>query len=378
MTTEKISYETRLAWLRLARSKNIGSVNFFRFLELFGSAEVTLAQLPAYLQRIGSKKQIKLFPTSDAEKELQKIEDFGAELLLFCDENYPQLLREIPDPAPVLTVKGNTELLHRFTIAIVGSRNPSLNAITFTRKLATDLSNNDLVIASGMARGIDSAAHSFAMKNGTIAVIAGGIDHVYPRENVVLYNELAQRGLLIAENPFGAAPEKYHFVQRNRLISGLSLATIVVEANLKSGSLTTAKFAVDQGRDVFAMPGSPLDARCLGSNHLIKEGAKLIEGSADILEEIPSLRALYVGATGGRPLEDRNVTEGRTPLAPTKTFTENHKISAEILQKLSFSPTTIDELIEELQLPANQINCALMELELAERVEVNGDKISAI
>lgn len=369
MLTTKTTLETRISWLRLIRSKNIGRINFFRFLELFGSAELAVAGLPSYLHRIGSKKQIRLFSQEEAERELQKIEDFGAEILLHCDDVYPQLLREIPDPAPLLTVKGDTQLLHRLAIAVVGSRNPSLNAVTFTRKITTDLSSNDLVIASGMARGIDSAAHNFALANGTIAVIAGGIDHVYPRENAGLYHEISERGLLVAENPFGAAPEKYHFVQRNRLISGLSLATIVVEAGLKSGSLTTAKFAAEQGRDVFAMPGSPLDARCQGSNGLIKEGAKLIESSADILEEVPSLRALFSATKNAEKIEKNEAVNCDNNLI------ENKKIGAEILQKLSFSPTTIEELIVELNMPASLINCALMELELAEKIEVGGDRI---
>lgn len=365
-------------WLKLARSKNIGRVNFFHFLDLFGSAEEAIRQIPSYLQEIGSKKRISIASNAEIDEEIVKIEQFGAKILLFCDKSYPQLLREVPDAPPLLTIRGNEEILQRFSVAIVGSRNPSLSAQKFTQAIAQDLSNHEIVITSGMARGIDSAAHRPSVENGTIAVIAGGINHIYPRENFRLYEEIAEKGLIISENKFDAKPEKYHFVQRNRIISGLSTATVIIEAGLKSGSLTTAKFALEQGREVFAMPGSPLDYRSSGSNQLIKDGAKLITNSVDILEEVPSLKSLFLNNLTQDFVNLNSPSRCSSAEARSAQAGESGKLRDEILEILSFDPIFVDELVENLQQPASLINCALIELELAEKIEVKNGKIIKI
>ena len=274
MTTQE-----KINWLRLARSENIGSSTFFHLIEIFGSATEAIQSLSAYDAENKIKRKIKVLSQKEAEIELENSQKFGAEVIIFSEEKYPSLLREIPDPPPVLTIKGRSELLTQNSVAIVGPRNTSLNATIFTKQLATDLGNNSLVISSGMARGVDTAAHQASIATGTIAVIAGGVNHIYPRENTKLYEEISRNGLIVSENPFNASPKIYSFIQRNRIISGLSIATIVVEAGLKSGSLTTARFALEQGREVFATPGSPIDQRCRGTNRLIKEGAKMIENA---------------------------------------------------------------------------------------------------
>ena len=265
-----ISNEELIVSLRLARSENIGRSTFFRLVEIFGTPSAALEHLGEI-----SLRKIKICSQKDAEEELVKSRKFGAEILLFSDEKYPRLLREIPDPSPILTVKGNIEFFDHDCVAIVGARNASFNSSSFARRVALDLGQNSIITVSGMARGIDAAAHEASILSGTIGVIAGGINTIYPSENRKLYDDVSRHGLLVTESPFNAPPKGGNFVQRNRLISGLSLAVIVIEAGVKSGSLITARFAAEQGREVFAVPGSPFDPRNHGTNRLIKDGANL-------------------------------------------------------------------------------------------------------
>ncbi len=350
--------QEKLNWIRLARSENIGTSTFFRLIKIFGSATNAVNCLADYERERGSKKKIKICSEKEVEKELINSAKFGAEILVFSDEKYPALLREIYDPAPVLTIKGNHNFFRKEKLAIVGPRNASLNAISFTKKIASDLGCNNFIVTSGMARGIDSAAHQASLKTGTIAVIAGGINHIYPRENTKLYEEISANGLIVAENSYDSSPKNYSFIQRNRIISGLSIATIVIEAGLRSGSLTTARFALEQGREVFATPGSPLDPRCRGTNLLIKEGAVLIENADDVLGELGNLHGRLTSVT-------KDEIDG-TKLTP---------ISEIILSQLSFVPTAIDDVIEDLQLSTSVVNIALMQLELAEKIEINSGKV---
>ncbi len=351
----------KLAFLRLARSKNVGSATFFNLIDAFGSSLEAIEKI----KEIPQKKIVIAFP-EEIEKELEKVEKFGAKIITYFDEEYPKLLKEIPDLPLILTAKGDLELLKKNSIAVIGARNASLNGVNFAKKIASDLAQNKIVTVSGLAKGVDAAAHEVSYKFGTIAVIAGSIDNIYPRENKFLYDKIFANGLVVTEMPFSSAPRPENFVQRNRVISGLSLGTLVIEAGLKSGSLTTARFALEQGREVFAMPGFPFDERCKGSNKLIKDGAKLTEDIDDILEEFPFLKRVEI--------IEKNQQENENKIS--KDVGEVDKITAEILKKLSFSAITIDELVLELKLPFQQVNIALVQLELMDKIENNFGKIN--
>ncbi len=368
-----ITSQEKLSWLRLARSENVGRSTFFRLIEIFGSPAKALEHLHELAQRGGISRKIRIFSQGEAQRELTLSEKFGAEILLFCDENYPRLLRAIPDPSPILTIKGDAELFKSDCIAIVGSRNASFNGISFAKKIALELGQYSIVTVSGMARGIDTAVHEASILSGTIAVIAGGIDNVYPSENDALYKEVMRRGLLISESPFGAPPKGGNFVQRNRLISGLALAVIVVEAGVKSGSLITARFAAEQGREVFAVPGSPFDPRCQGANRLIKDGSNMLESIDDVINELANMKARFADVGY---LRETDGEEFEAPLQKIPSDADIEKIREEILEKLSFVPTEIEDIISNLRLPARAVNIALVQLELAEKIVINQGKVS--
>ncbi len=370
--TSAYSMQEKISWIRLSRSENIGRSTFFRLVKIFGSPKQALEQVSHYAFQGGSKKPIKIYLEKDAEQEVADSYKFGAEIILFSDENYPKLLREISDPPPILTVKGRLEFLNRFSIAIVGPRNASFNGALFAKKISRELGENGLLIISGLARGIDAAAHEAALASGTVAVIAGGINHIYPKENTALYHKICEQGLLISESPFNAPPKGGNFVQRNRIISGMSLGVVVVEASLRSGSLVTARFGAEQGREIFAVPGSPFDPRCLGTNRLIKQGAKLTETVEDILEEIPSLKNLF-GEVG--IVREPEFKELPSFVDKMPTDDEIAKIRREILLRLNQVPLSIEAIIQEMQLPARLVNIAIVQLELADKVEVNFGKV---
>jgi len=365
--------QDKINWLRLARSENVGRSTFFRLIKIFGSAQTALERVSDLSHQGGLKRVIKLYSEAEAEKEFIKSQKFGAEILLFCEEKYPRLLREIPDPAPILTVKGRTEFFERDTIAVVGPRNASFNAIAFARKISAELGKNSIITASGLARGVDTAAHQASIATGTIAVIAGGIDHIYPSENRELYERISTEGLLVSETPFGVPPKGGNFVQRNRLISGLSLAVIVVEAGLRSGSLITARCAAEQGREVFAVPGSPFDPRCHGTNRLIKDGANMIENIDDVLTELSSLKIRF-GEVG--ILREPEAERFIEPAIKMPDDDDIKKIREEIASKINFVPIAIEDIIQELQLPARLVNIALVQLELADKITINFGKVT--
>lgn len=372
-TTKKtLTLEEKINWLRLSRSENVGRSTFFRLLKIFGSAATALEKISECAIKGGLGRQIKIYSLSDAEKEFKNSQKFGAEIIFFCEEIYPRLLREIDDPAPILTIKGKKELLIPDKIAVVGPRNASFNGIAFARKIAAEIGQNSLITVSGLARGVDASAHAASLQSGTIAVIAGGIDHIYPKENTELYHKISTQGLLMSETPFGMPPKGGNFVQRNRLISGLSLGVVIVEAGLKSGSLTTARFANEQGREVFAVPGSPFDARCHGSNRLIKQGAKLTENIDDILEEIASLRMQF-GEAG--MLQEPDAEEFVSIPVKMPSDEDIKKVRDEIALRLSFVPIEIEAIIAELQISSRLVNIALVQLELADKIEVNLGKV---
>ncbi|MDX2083444.1 MAG: DNA-processing protein DprA [Rickettsiales bacterium] len=367
-----LALQQKIEWIQLARSQNVGRSTFFRLIKIFGSAKHALEQLPNFALQGGSKQQIIIYSASDAQKELENSQKFGAEIILFCEEIYPKLLREIPDPPPLFTAKGKIDFLNNYKIAIVGPRNASFNGVIFAKKIAADLGENNLLTISGMARGIDAAAHQASLKTGTIAVIAGGINHIYPKENSELYHQISKQGLLVSESPFNAPPKGGNFIQRNRIISGMALGVVVVEASLRSGSLVTARFGVEQGREIFAVPGSPLDPRCLGTNRLIKQGAKLTENIEDILEEIAVLTSDFKDR---KILQEPEEQEFISFVEKVPSDVEIKEIRQEILAKLGATPITIDEIIQETQASAKLVNIALVQLELADKITINFGKV---
>jgi DNA processing protein len=372
-TSQSIPHQEQLEWVRLSRSKNVSRNIFFNLLEVFGSATQAIANLSDFSLQGGANKPINVFPLDKAELEIENSHKIGAQILTFQDCHFPKLLREIPDPPPIITALGDVSLLNKNILGIVGPRNPSYNGRKFAREIAEQLGKKDFVIASGLAKGIDTEAHNGSLETGTIAVIAGGIDNIYPRENEGLYHAIAKKGVIISEIPFGVAPHSGNFPQRNRIISGVSSGVVIVEATLRSGTLITARFAVEQNREVFAVPGSPFDPRCQGTNRLIKQGAKLIENIDDILSEIDSINY---------PLKDSKFIEPpQLDFSKTSSnfgFSEEEDIKLArkmILSKISYEPTSIDEIIANLEIPAHILNIVLVQLELADKIEYLGGKI---
>lgn len=353
--------------LKLARSENVGSSTFFRLINIFNSPQNALSNISEFAKSGGLKRNIKICSDEEVANELLLTSNFGAKIFSFYDEKYPKLLKNISDPPPILTTKGNSELFSRDIIAIVGPRNASFNAINTARNIANKLGENNIVIASGLARGVDSIAHEASINLGTIAVIAGGINHIYPQENHQLYQKISENGLLVSENSFNFKPRGGNFIQRNRIIAGISLGVVIVEAGLKSGSLTTARFARSCDRDIFAVPGSPFDDRCKGSNRLIKEGAILFEEIDDILREIPRLKQKFKTTK----MEEEHIDNFVAPQIKLPIDAELREISQEILKKLSYSPTSIEVITNEIQAPIKFINIALVQLELAGKIRVD-------
>ncbi|MES2677395.1 MAG: DNA-processing protein DprA [Pseudomonadota bacterium] len=364
-------HQEKIDWIRLSRSQNIGRSTFFHLLEIFGSAKSALENIGEFSLKGGRDKPIVICSLAEAEKELELTTKIGAEILLYNDQNYPKLLKEIADPPPVLTARGNIELLGKNILAIVGPRNASFNGCKFAKKIAAELGHRGFVVASGLARGIDTAAHQGSIETGTIAVIAGGIDNIYPKENENLYYDIAKKGVIISEIPFGTPPRGGNFPQRNRIISGISLGAVIVEATLKSGTLITARFALEQNREVFAVPGSPFDPRCQGTNRLIKQGAKLIENIDDIIEEL-----IIIADRSDNIKLMEPISAGFSGFS-TKSPNDNEieKARQLILSKIDYSAISADEIITELQIPAQIVNIVLVQLELADRIENKNGKI---
>ncbi|HWD58659.1 MAG TPA: DNA-processing protein DprA, partial [Stellaceae bacterium] len=276
MAARELAPDERLDWLRLSRTETIGPVTFYALLRRFGSARAALDAVP----RLG-RRDVTPASRAAAERELAALTRIGARLVCWGEPDYPRALEAVEDAPPVLTLLGRGELLAAPIVAVVGARNASASGKRLAYDLAAGLGEAGIVVASGMARGIDAAAHGGALATGSIAVVAGGADIIYPQENRGLYEALAQEGAVVAELSLGTEPQARHFPRRNRIISGMALGIVVVEAAAKSGSLITARFALEQGRDVFAVPGSPLDPRSRGANDLLRNGATLTESAAD-------------------------------------------------------------------------------------------------
>lgn len=356
--------------LRLIRSEQVGPMTFFRLVKFCGSVAKALEMAPDISKRGGRAKPIKIASKADAEREYAALKAYGAELLLYGEERYPRLLQTVADAPPVLTVRGNVHLASTPNlVGMVGARNASTNGCVFAKKLAADLGGAGQIVVSGLARGIDAAAHRGALATGTIAVIGGGINNVYPPENVSLFEEIAAVGLIISELPFGAEPHARSFPGRNRIIAGMSRATVVIEASLKSGSLITADYANDYGRDVFAIPGSPMDPRCHGTNKLIKDGATMVESARDILTNLAPI--------GELPLAEQQVMQfsDKEPTMPDEQTLARAR--AMVLESLSTSPTMLDDVLAATGLTPHLLMAVLLELELAGRLERHaGSKVA--
>ncbi len=352
----------KMSWLRLARSENVGPVTFYRLLEAYGSASKAIEALPELAKRGGRAKPLIAVPLTQVEREYQALKKFGGDILCAGEDDYPVSLAAIDDAPPVITYTGDIKLLQKTCVGIVGSRNASLNGRKFTEKLARDLGASGASVISGLARGIDTAAHAGSLETGTVAVLGGGLDIIYPPENKDLYAQIRERGLIIAESPFGQQPFAQSFPRRNRIISGLSQGIVVVEATFKSGSLITARMAGEQGRDVFAVPGHPLDPRAEGPNALIRDGAVLVRHAADILESLSTFQSGSLQDSANQKYEPLN------PAPHIDDQTLDH-VRAEVLACLSHVPVSVDEIIRSAALPAPAVQIIVLELELAGQIQ---------
>jgi DNA processing protein len=361
--------------LRLARTPGVGPLTYQRLISRHPCAREALEALPD-LARAGGRAAIDIHPADAAERELAQLHRLGGRMVFLRDPDYPPLLGLLPDPPPLLAILGNPAMLRSArTVAIVGARNASANGQRMAEALATDLASRNILVVSGLARGIDAAAHEGALAVGhTVAAVAGGLDQPYPPEHAELQSRIADRGVVVAEAPLGTAPQSRHFPRRNRIIAGLSLGVVVIEAALRSGTLITASLAQDADREIFAVPGSPLDPRCHGSNDLIRQGAHLTESAADVLAHLPD----HPGRRGlGRdPLFAAGAPDGfaEPPPAPPNgdemPQRDMARVRAEVLALLGTAPTDIDEVIRRSQFPASAIMAALSQLELALRLEI--------
>lgn len=357
-----------LAWLRLIRSRRVGPATFHRLMDEYGSATAALEALPEIAAAAGVADYVPCHEAA-AVAEILAGRKAGAKLIRHDSPLYPPALRQIEGAPPILWVRGNPAWLKHSPIAVIGARNASSLGIRMARGMAAGLGDMGHTVVAGLARGIDAAAHQAALPTGTVAVLAGGVDIVYPSVNAGLAGEIAEKGALVSEQPPGMAPAARHFPARNRIISGLSRAVVVIEAAHRSGSLITAKCALDQGREVMAIPGHPMDARAAGCNQLIRDGAQLARSAADVTE---ALRAN--ASTDAKELADTYcaATETADPPMPGPVnapgYDDPVALETRLLSRLSPSPTGENELIRDLGLPASTVNATIQALELQGRV----------
>lgn len=351
--------EDRHAWLRLLRSRRVGVATFHRLLAEHGTAQNALDALPD-VARAAGVADYETCPAGVVDAELKAARAAGARLLCLGAPDYPAALAEIADAPPLLWAIGNPGLLARPMIALVGARNASSLGTRMARGLAHDLAAQGFVIVSGLARGVDAAAHLAALETGTVAVMAGGVDIVYPPENAGLAQDIARQGLRLSEQPMGLAPLARHFPGRNRIISGLARGVVVVEAAAKSGSLITARDALDQGREVLAVPGHPFDARASGCNMLIRDGAQLVRNAEDVIAALPA------PAPAGPPVR-RDLLSDLPPPQP-RSLRETAALHRQILDRLGPSPVAEDQLIRDLSVSAGEVGPVLVDLELDGRI----------
>jgi DNA processing protein len=361
-TGVKLTDSQRLDWLRLIRSSNVGPITFRTLINRYGDARNALEALPGLAQRGGAGKPIRICSVADAERELEASRRQGISLIALAEPDYPARLRMIDDAPPLIGVRGKASVLTSHMIALVGSRNASAAGVKFAERIARELGAAGFIIVSGLARGIDAGAHRASVASGTVAVLAGGHDHIYPSEHVPLLEQILPQGAAVNEMPLGWQPRAADFPRRNRLISGLAVGVIIVEAAQRSGSLITARMAAEQGREVFAVPGSPLDPRAEGTNGLLKQGATLCTEAADVLAVVrPILGQQIAGGGFEEPGADR-LTAGEPPDDQRKR----------IISLLGPAPVSIDDLVRLSQSSPATVRIVLLELELAGRLERHG------
>jgi DNA processing protein len=351
--------------MRLARTSGIGPVTYRRLLLTYATAAEAIDALPGLARAGGRTDPLRVTPASDVEREWQRVEKHGGAMLVLGAPDYPEMLALLEDAPPLISVLGDPACLDLRAVGLVGARNASANGQRMAELLAADLAISGVIVVSGMARGIDTAAHVGAMHTGrTVAAVAGGLDMPYPPENTALQARIAANGAVITEAPFGTAPQSRHFPRRNRLIAGLSLGVVVVEAARHSGTLITAQLALDANRAVYAVPGSPLDPRCNGSNDLLRAGATLVTQASDILEVLPD-RPASVALRLPRGFDETPALWDTPPHAlPDMRLARNT-----VAGLLSADPTPVDDLVRRCQLSVSTVMAVLLELELAGRVQ---------
>ena len=355
------------SWLRLLRSRRVGPATFYRLLSEHGSAQNALTALPKMARSAGIKGY-EICPADAVDAEMEVAKAANARLLCFGTPEYPDALAQMKDPPPALWAIGDVDVLTRPMIAIVGARNASSLGTRMARALAHDLGAQGYVVVSGLARGVDTAAHEASVASGTVAVLAGGVDVIYPAENTRLAGTIRDKGVLLSEQPMGLPPQARHFPKRNRIIAGLAQAVVVVEAAAKSGSLITARDALDLGREVLAVPGHPFDARASGCNMLIRDGAQLVRNAEDVIAALPPLASNPVEA--GVPQVDRtqSATEALANLPPSppqrRSLRETAALHQEVLARLGPSPTPEDQLLRDLAVAPKELSSVLTDLEL--------------
>lgn len=383
--------------LRLYRSKNVGIKTFFKILAFFGDCKTAIENIDAFNNKYcKNKESVIIASKEEIDREINSCSTIGAKIITYMSAEYPQILKEIKDFPPILTTLGNIELLKKPSISIVGSRNASSNGCNFAKKIAKELGEKGFVITSGFASGIDSAAHLGALDTGTIAIFGGGIDTIYPKGNEYLYYEIKNKGLLISEFPFNAPPRAENFPSRNRIVSGLSKAVVIIEAGMRSGTIHTARQALEQNRELLVAPGNPYDERCSGCNKLIQEGASVVINCDDILanlgnfdENIKYQNSLclkdnintifglkedkdysFVDAISFQDINANNNTE-------SDDINKNEiDLESLILSKLNYTPIDIEILAADLGININILNAKLVELELEDKVHITNGQVS--
>jgi DNA processing protein len=362
-TGVRLTDEQRLDWLRLIRSENVGPRTFRALINHYGGARDALAALPGLARRGGASGAGRICSREEAEREIRSAKALGVEFVALGEPDYPRRLAMIDDAPPLLAVRGELAALARPMVAIVGARNASAAGVKFAERLARDIGEAGFVIASGLARGIDAAAHRASLATGTVAALAGGQDHIYPPEHGPLVDAILTEGAVLTEMPLGWEPRGRDFPRRNRLISGLAVGVVVIEAAQRSGSLITARLALEQGREVFAVPGSPLDPRCDGSNGLIKQGATLVTEAADVTAVLRPILGEPPDVSAQEPERAAPSPDPGEPRGDER---------AHIVALLGPTPVSIDDLVRLSGSSPAIVRVILLELELAGRLERHG------
>jgi DNA processing protein len=390
LPTAELSDVERLACLRLIRSENVGPVTFRELINHFGGAQQALEALPELSRRGGAGRTIRICPKADAEKELEIASRAGAVSLFTIEPNYPALLARIEAPPPMLYAKGCVDLLNMAAIAIVGSRQCSAAGAQLAGRFAGELAQTGFIIVSGMARGIDRAAHEASLSHGTVGVLAGGIDWVYPPEHAELQDRIGREGCLVTERQPGLQPRGKDFPRRNRIIAGLAHGVVIVEAAMRSGTLVTARYANDHGREVFALPGHPLDPRAAGTNGLIKQGAMLVTEPDDVVEvlrPIVGLENLHAAKqqSAGAPHDEAHINDPTPATQAKKSGSLQHasnrdaaEVMGAVLAVLGPAPAGVDAITRATGLDVQSVQIALLELDLAGRIERQGLSLVAL